>query len=164
MTFIISFHTRNSSEMYSLSLCFVCDGILSCTAPTATFITGRTLTICGQAVVETENSKSSHEMSMEYQLPEDVELEALESSLSNEGLLTVEAPRNPAVSPEAPKSIPIIRDWEPGVYPDVVVMTLHLNAVVSTGGIVEGKGKEALHPHQMRKADRFCNFSFLSSC
>lgn len=60
--------------------------------------------------METENSKSSHGMSMEYQLPEDVELEALESSLSNEGLLTVEAPRNPAAGPEAPKAIPINRE------------------------------------------------------
>ena len=77
---------------------------------TTTFITGQTLKVSGEAVVETENSKSSHDMSVELQLPEDVELDALESSLSQEGLLVVEAPRNPAASPEAPKAIPISRE------------------------------------------------------
>lgn len=80
------------------------------TALTAPVIAGRTLKVSGEAVVETENSKSSHEMSMEFQLPEDVELDALESSLSQEGLLVVEAPRNPAASPDAPKAIPISRE------------------------------------------------------
>lgn len=78
--------------------------------PNSNPITGNTLKISGEAVVETENSKSSHEMNMEFQLPQDVELEALESSLSPEGLLVVEAPRNPAASPDAPKAIPINRE------------------------------------------------------
>lgn len=71
---------------------------------------GRSLKISGEAVVETETSKSSQQMSVELLLPEDVEVECLESSLSQEGVLVVEAPRNPAASPEAPKAIPIERE------------------------------------------------------
>ena len=61
-------------------------------------------------MVETETSKSSHEMSLQLQVPEDVEVEALESTLTQEGVLVVEAPRLPAASPEAPKAIPIERE------------------------------------------------------
>uniref|UniRef100_A0A0P4W2A2 SHSP domain-containing protein n=1 Tax=Scylla olivacea TaxID=85551 RepID=A0A0P4W2A2_SCYOL len=71
---------------------------------------GRSLKISGEVVMETENSKSSQQMSVELLLPEDVEAEGLESSLSQEGVLVVEAPRNPAASPEAPKAIPIERE------------------------------------------------------
>lgn len=71
---------------------------------------GRNLRISGEAVVETETSKSSHEMSVELQVPEDVEVDALESSLTQGGVLVVEAPRNPAAGPEAPKAIPIERE------------------------------------------------------
>lgn len=71
---------------------------------------GRNLEISGEAVVETENSQSSQEMKVKLQLPEDVQADALESSLSQEGMLVVEAPRNPAASPEAPKAIPIDRE------------------------------------------------------
>ncbi|KAK4299736.1 hypothetical protein Pmani_028005 [Petrolisthes manimaculis] len=71
---------------------------------------GRNLTVSSKAEVETESSKSSYSMSQEYQLPEDVEVEALESTLSPEGILTVEAPRTSGKEAQAPQAIHINRE------------------------------------------------------
>lgn len=73
-------------------------------------LAGRNLTVSSKAEVETESCKSSYSMSQEYQLPEDVELEALESTLSPEGVLTVEAPRTSGTEAQAPQSIQINRE------------------------------------------------------
>lgn len=73
------------------------------------FFLGRTLTVSGQTETVTEMSKSSHEVAVEYQLPDDVDLDALESNLSQDGILTIEAPL-PAPKEESPQTIHIQRE------------------------------------------------------
>lgn len=73
---------------------------------------GRNLSVSSHAMTETETSKSSVSVTREYQLPEDVELEALESSLSPEGILMVEAPRTGTKNTQAPQTINISREAE----------------------------------------------------
>ncbi|KAG7168875.1 heat shock protein beta-1-like [Homarus americanus] len=70
----------------------------------------RTLTVTGQAKTSTETSRSSYETSIEYQLPDGVDVDALESSLSHDGILTIEAPQITPEEPQTPQPIDINRE------------------------------------------------------
>lgn len=70
---------------------------------------GRILTVSGKSETVTEMSKSSHEVAVEYELPDDVDLDALESCLSLDGILTIEAPL-PKPKEESPHTVHIQRE------------------------------------------------------
>ncbi|XP_076045605.1 uncharacterized protein LOC143027842 [Oratosquilla oratoria] len=67
----------------------------------------KTLSVQGKIEEVTETSRSCQDVTHEFEIPEDVDLEALESSLSNEGILTIQAPFN---TPQAPQQITIERE------------------------------------------------------
>ncbi|KAK7073822.1 hypothetical protein SK128_019207 [Halocaridina rubra] len=71
---------------------------------------GRTLTVKGTAEEVTETSKSSRQIAYEYEVPEDVNVDALESSMSHDGILTIEAPRFSAETPKDPRPITVERE------------------------------------------------------
>lgn len=71
---------------------------------------GHTLTVTGSAEEISATSRSSRQISVEYELPEDINVDALESSMSHEGILTIEAPRALPEAPEAPRPIDIHRE------------------------------------------------------
>lgn len=71
---------------------------------------GRTLTVSAKAEASTETTKSSYGTSIEYQLPEEVNVDALESSLSHDGILTIEAPQTPPKETETSQTIKINRE------------------------------------------------------
>ncbi|XP_068236770.1 heat shock protein Hsp-16.1/Hsp-16.11-like isoform X2 [Palaemon carinicauda] len=71
---------------------------------------GKTLTVTGSMEEVTETSKSSRQVSLQYEIPECVNLDALESTLSQDGILTVEAPQLLPEPPNAPKTINIERE------------------------------------------------------
>merc|ERR1712002_974900 len=54
---------------------------------------GNSLMVTAMKETVTENSQSSQTFSINYDLPEGLELDALESSLSDEGVLIIEAPQ-----------------------------------------------------------------------
>ncbi|XP_066940189.1 heat shock protein Hsp-16.1/Hsp-16.11-like [Macrobrachium rosenbergii] len=71
---------------------------------------GRTLTVTGSVEEVTETSRSSRQVSLQYDIPEGVNLDALESCMSHDGVLTVEAPQILPEPPNAPKTINIERE------------------------------------------------------
>ncbi|XP_063600876.1 body wall muscle protein HR-29-like [Penaeus indicus] len=69
-----------------------------------------TLTVSAKIEETTEFSRSSKNFTTEYDLPEGLNLEALESSLSDDGVLTIEAPQLVQEEAKGPKTIPIQRE------------------------------------------------------
>nr|CAR63573.1 putative Heat Shock Protein [Angiostrongylus cantonensis] len=70
-------------------------------------IDGRCLTIEGKEELEEENGYSMRAFTRQFVLPEDVNLEAIRSSLTDDGKLSVEAPKLTEPLGSAGRSIPI---------------------------------------------------------
>lgn len=70
----------------------------------------RTLTVSAKIEETTEISRSSQNFTTQYDLPEGLNLDALESSLSDDGLLTIEAPQIVQEETKGPKTIHIQRE------------------------------------------------------
>ncbi|CAJ0596996.1 unnamed protein product [Cylicocyclus nassatus] len=70
---------------------------------------GHKLTIEGKQEVKEENGYSMRSFVRSWVLPENVDLEALKSSLSDNGRLSIEAPKIQKPEPETGRSIPIER-------------------------------------------------------
>lgn len=67
----------------------------------------RLLTIEAKVNEETEHTKMHQSLNYEYSVPESVDIEALESLFTTDGVLTIEAPKTPE---EAPRTINIKRE------------------------------------------------------
>ncbi|KAE9416646.1 hypothetical protein Angca_006780, partial [Angiostrongylus cantonensis] len=70
-------------------------------------IDGRFLTIEGKEELKEENGYSMRAFTRQFVLPEDVNLEAIRSSLTDDGKLSVEAPKLTKPLGSAGRSIPI---------------------------------------------------------
>ncbi|XP_042864388.1 major egg antigen-like [Penaeus japonicus] len=69
-----------------------------------------TLTVSAKIEETTETSRSSQNFTMHQDLPEGLNLDALESSMSDDGLLTIEAPQPIQEDTKGPKTIHIQRE------------------------------------------------------
>lgn len=70
----------------------------------------RTLTVSAKIEETTEFSRSSQNFTSQYDLPEGLNLDALESTMADDGVLTIEAPQIVQEETKGPKSIHIQRE------------------------------------------------------